>query len=446
VTQEYWEDRLLKQERKTNDLRTEYERDFSRLIHSSAFRRLQAKTQVLGLGESDFYRTRLTHSMEVAQIGAGIKRHLKKGEYLKKPDEKILDEILPSSALINAICLAHDLGHPPFGHGGEVALNICMREFGGFEGNGQTLRILTKLEKYTEKNGLNPTRRLLLGVLKYPIPYSEACNPQFYGQIPQKIWLAKADSQKPPKCYLDTEKDIVENFILAPLNKNDKNLFVQSAISAKKHSTPKFHSLDASIMELADDISYSLHDFEDAISLKLITKDDWLLHNKGKEAIFKQCNNLNYQEIGEKLFSQNSYERKELIGALVHNLITSIYLKENDQFDEPLLKWNAVMDEKWDDLRDHIFRLVYEKVIKSTNVQLLEFKGQKIVIELFEALSSDPKRLLPKSTWSKYDSEKSDKDRMRVICDYISGMTDEYATRLYEKIYAPHKGSIFDHL
>lgn len=282
--------------------------------------------------------------------------------------------------------------------------------------------------------------------MKYPIPYSEACNPQFYGQIPQKIWLAKADSQKPPKCYLDTEKDIVENFILAPLNKNDKNLFVQSAISAKKHSTPKFHSLDASIMELADDISYSLHDFEDAISLKLITKDDWLLHNKGKEAIFKQCNNLNYQEIGEKLFSQNSYERKELIGALVHNLITSIYLKENDQFDEPLLKWNAVMDEKWDDLRDHIFRLVYEKVIKSTNVQLLEFKGQKIVIELFEALSSDPKRLLPKSTWSKYDSEKSDKDRMRVICDYISGMTDEYATRLYEKIYAPHKGSIFDHL
>lgn len=157
MTQEYWEDRLLKQERKTNDLRTEYERDFSRLIHSSAFRRLQAKTQVLGLGESDFYRTRLTHSMEVAQIGAGIKRHLKKGEYLKKPDEKILDEILPSSALINAICLAHDLGHPPFGHGGEVALNICMREFGGFEGNGQTLRILTKLEKYTEKNGLNPT-------------------------------------------------------------------------------------------------------------------------------------------------------------------------------------------------------------------------------------------------------------------------------------------------
>lgn len=79
MTQEYWEDRLLKQERKTNDLRTEYERDFSHLIHSSAFRRLQAKTQVLGLGESDFYRTRLTHSMEVAQIGAGIKRHLKKG-------------------------------------------------------------------------------------------------------------------------------------------------------------------------------------------------------------------------------------------------------------------------------------------------------------------------------------------------------------------------------
>lgn len=115
----------------------------------------------MGLGESDFYRTRLTHSMEVAQIGAGIKRHLKKGEYAEKPDVETLEKILPSSALINAICLAHDLGHPPFGHGGEVALNICMRQFGGFEGNGQTLRILTKLEKYTEKNGMNPTRRLL---------------------------------------------------------------------------------------------------------------------------------------------------------------------------------------------------------------------------------------------------------------------------------------------
>lgn len=217
-----WEERFLEQPKRQDDVRNEWERDYSRLIHSSAFRRLQAKTQVLGLGESDFYRTRLTHSMEVAQIGSGIKRWLKNGAYSNKLDQDFLNDLLPDSALINAICLAHDLGHPPFGHGGEVALNICMREFGGFEGNGQTLRILTKLEKYTEQNGMNPTRRLLLGILKYPIPYSETCNNSIYKELPPKKWLAKADPQKPPKCYLDSEKDVVEKFIFAKLTKSDK--------------------------------------------------------------------------------------------------------------------------------------------------------------------------------------------------------------------------------
>lgn len=445
MEQKHWEERILKQDSKSNDSRYEYERDFSRLIHSSAFRRLQAKTQVLGLGESDFYRTRLTHSMEVAQIGVGIKRHLKKGEYAEKPNPETLEKILPSSALMNAICLAHDLGHPPFGHGGEVALNICMRESGGFEGNGQTLRILTKLEKYTEQNGMNPTRRLLLGVLKYPISYSAACNSDFYGTLPEKIWLAKADDQKPPKCYLDSEKDIVEKFILDKLSKKDKDHFVELEFNNKKHHKPKFHSLDASIMELADDISYSLHDFEDALSLKLITFDDWEEHNKKKEYLFANCE-LSSDNVGKQLFSKDSYQRKQQIGNLVHKFITNIYLQENEIFEEPLLRWNAHMAQPWDELKDHIFDLVKSKVIKSTNVQLLEFKGQKIAIELFEALSSDPKRLLPKSTYDKYAQGKDNNEKMRVICDYVSGMTDEYATRLYEKIYAPHKGSIFDHL
>mgnify|MGYP001941436677 CR=1 FL=1 len=120
MTQTIWEQRFFEQKKKDNDVRNEWERDYARLIHSAAFRRLQAKTQVLGLGESDFYRTRLTHSMEVAQIGVGIVRWLKKGEYDNKLSDEILEKILPKSSLINAICLAHDLGHPPFGHGGEV--------------------------------------------------------------------------------------------------------------------------------------------------------------------------------------------------------------------------------------------------------------------------------------------------------------------------------------
>ena len=161
--EQLWSERQGNNTRRPDEIRSEYERDLSRLIHSSAFRRLQSKTQVLGLGESDFYRTRLTHSMEVAQIGRGIVQYINESERFSK-----YKEYLPNMSLITAICLAHDIGHPPFGHGGEVALNYCMREYGGFEGNGQTLRILGKLDKYTEKHGLNPTRRMLLGVLKYP--------------------------------------------------------------------------------------------------------------------------------------------------------------------------------------------------------------------------------------------------------------------------------------
>ncbi|MFI7854956.1 dGTP triphosphohydrolase, partial [Acinetobacter baumannii] len=163
-----WSERRLKDEKRQTDKRSEWARDYARIIHSSAFRRLQSKTQVLGLGESDFYRTRLTHSMEVSQIGVGITRWLKD----KYDTNEEIKSIIPSTALMSSICLAHDLGHPPFGHGGEVALNFCMRNYGGFEGNGQTLRILSTLDKYTEKNGLNPTRRLLLGVLKYPASYT----------------------------------------------------------------------------------------------------------------------------------------------------------------------------------------------------------------------------------------------------------------------------------
>ena len=172
------EDFLLERRQFTNQdpVRSEYDRDEARVIHSAAFRRLQSKTQVLGLGESDFYRTRLTHSMEVAQIGRGLV------QYLKENGDRETKIHLPCTSLISAICLAHDIGHPPFGHGGEVALNYCMRDYGGFEGNGQTLRILSKLEKYTDGFGINPTRRMLLGVLKYPVSYSRLVNPEFYNE------------------------------------------------------------------------------------------------------------------------------------------------------------------------------------------------------------------------------------------------------------------------
>ena len=141
MSNKVWEERRKEDTKRINDVRNEWERDHARLIHSAAYRRLQSKTQVLGLGESDFYRTRLTHSMEVAQIGTGILRCLK--HKYKTQDQEIYDA-LPDEALMNAICLAHDIGHPPFGHGGEVALNICMREHGGFEGTNAQNSIVSR--------------------------------------------------------------------------------------------------------------------------------------------------------------------------------------------------------------------------------------------------------------------------------------------------------------
>src|SRR5260370_26840570 len=135
------------------DTRLPYQRDLGRIVHSASFRRLQTKTQVMGTGEGDFHRTRLTHSLEVGESGRGIVWKLAArdgGEY---------HDLLPPSELIEAICYAHDLGHPPYGHSGERALHSRMKAFGGFEGNAQTIRILAKLEKYYRGEGIKPTRR-----------------------------------------------------------------------------------------------------------------------------------------------------------------------------------------------------------------------------------------------------------------------------------------------
>ena len=454
------------------EVRTPWERDYARLIHSSAFRRMQSKTQVLGLGESDFYRTRLTHSLEVAQIGVGIVRwleqKLKRPEFciteVEKTHKKTLKMLLPDYELMNAICLAHDIGHPPFGHGGEVALNICMRDYGGFEGNGQSLRILSRLDKYTEHNGMNPTRRLLFGVLKYPLPYSKTVNPKAYGSLGNPLWLSKAKEQMPPKCFLDTEQDIVD-WILKPLTEEERTSFTTTLSPIKdqeRHFKTRYKSFDTSIMELADDISYGLHDLEDAISLGLITRDTWRAHFTDNTKLFTallaqeasaKTVKEKSEEVEDNLFSEQSYKRKRQIGRLVHSCITSIYIDKTDIKNavEPLITYNAYLGKSQQDLLKHISALVMDKVILSPNVQQLEFKGQKIVIELFQALSADPLRLLPdgyKEQYKKTAKEFPDNHAMllRVICDFISGMTDEYAARFYERIYHPHKGSVFDRM
>lgn len=445
-----WNERRGSNKRREEEIRTEAQRDLSRLIHSSPFRRLQSKTQVLGLGESDFYRTRLTHSMEVAQIGSGLLSQLK-----LKYKAKEAEAFLPDHDLMQAICLAHDIGHPPFGHGGEVALNYCMKDYGGFEGNGQTLRILSQLDKYTEEHGLDPTRRLLLGVLKYPVSYKTLVNEAAYGHSPTGVqnWLFKSSDYKPPKCYLDSEEDIV-TFAMYPFEESDRKLFtsMNAGKNNPSHNTAIYKALDTTIMDLADEISYSLHDLEDAISLGMVTKSMWTNHFDGKESLFKNCHGKTFtgtsSTVAESLFGE-SYKRKECIGMLVHLMITSVVLlTQNADFQCGMLKNKAVLPNEVEALRVSIFELVKTKVIKHENVQLLEFKGQKLVVELFSVLASDPERFLPTSTKEVYERKIviSKDEGMRVICDYVSGMTDDYATKLYEKILVPRKGSIFDRM
>jgi dGTPase len=233
---------------------------------------LQGKTQILNLGESDFYRTRLTHSLEVAQIAAGITRQITK-DNIGHPAV----ELLPDLSMIQAIGSTHDLGHPPFGHGGEVALNYCMRDYGGFEGNGQTLRILTLLEKFSEENGADLTRRTLLGTLKYPVSYGTVRNQEITPALvsgTSTVQLVDRKTSKPPKCYMDSEREVV-NWILAPLSESDRDSFTSSCLQEEKHGIALHKSLDCSIMDLADDVAFGVHDLEDSLALHLITRKDF---------------------------------------------------------------------------------------------------------------------------------------------------------------------------
>jgi len=244
---EVWlERRLKKVSKRQQDHRDPFQRDRARILHSAAFRRLQSKTQVMGSGQSDFYRTRLTHSLEAAQIGSGITAQLR----CKYPE--LCQALFPATdSLIEAICLAHDIGHPPFGHGGEVALHYMMRDHGGFEGNGQTFRIVARLEPFSEYHGMNLSRRTLLGLMKYPQTLARLNNSTNHASIDNFRQL-KASQWHPPKgLYLD-DSDIID-WLLAPLSSADRELFQHISMRENAHNKTRFKSLDCSIMELADD-------------------------------------------------------------------------------------------------------------------------------------------------------------------------------------------------
>ena len=422
------------------DHREEYERDRARVIHSSAFRRLQAKTQILGVLEGDFHRTRLTHSMEVAQIGRGLVLNLQK----KFPE---LNDLLPRLEQIETTGLAHDLGHPPFGHGGETALNCAMADYGGFEGNGQTLRILTLLESHSPENGLDLTRRTLLGVLKYPVPYANLCKTSSPDATDKSANLNFQQTWKPPKCFLDTEQEVF-NWILAPLSNTDQLHFCEyTRPTTQSHGRSLHKALDTSLMNLADDIAYGVHDFEDGIVLRLLTREHWQEVAQKLDPKWAEKNNL--LQIETMLFTRtdnSGYSRRQGVGALVHALISSAELKLNDEFEEPLLGWNVILPEEPQRFLKALKETVSRHVIQLNTVQAATFKGRKIVLSLFDALSAEPEMLLPSSFQLLWKEAKSDLQQKRIICDFIAGMTDQYANRFYERLFLPGHGSVFDRI
>ncbi|MGB9096244.1 anti-phage deoxyguanosine triphosphatase [Erwinia sp.] len=421
----------------SNNQDSQYQRDRARVIHSAAFRRLQTKTQVLGLGENDFYRTRLTHSLEVAQIGSAISERLSEN-YANNTQ---INKWIPSLSLIEAIGLSHDIGHPPFGHGGEVALNYSMHNSGGFEGNGQTLRIVSRLGEYSPNHGMDLTRRTLLGLIKYPAPYSSVKN--YPKNSIHNIPPLNLDAWHPPKCYLDDEVDILR-WIFKDLPESEITLFTSTREHESGHNKTIYKSFDTTIMELADDISYGVHDLEDGIALGLITREMWESDVVSK--IKEHSNNSIVKDVNfytKKLFSGIGKERKHAISKLVGCFISSISIEKLDVFSVELLKLQAKMNPESKVILNELKTFVMNRVIKTPEVQVLEYKGQQLILKLFEVLRENPSRLLPKNTYSLYDQTENNE---RVLCDYISGMTDSYATKLYHKLFSPNIGSIFDRL
>ncbi|RUM91987.1 MAG: dGTPase [Thiomicrospira sp.] len=429
----------------SREARIVYQRDRARVIHSASFRRLQAKTQIFGLNESDFYRTRLTHSMEVAQIGSGLVEQL-----ITVGDGQEYLDWLPSFYLIEAICLAHDLGHPPYGHGGEVALNYMMRRHGGFEGNAQTLRILSRLGEYTPKNGIDLSRRATLGVLKYPAIYDEvvALNKDYQIQMQEKdahdFRTLDMSRWYPPKASVYLEEKEQFEWVLGMFSEADNKLFTQLKPDDKGFHKTQYKALDTTIMELADDIAYGIHDLEDAVAMGMVSRDLW--QTEVMENPIFQEHPLWDHTMSERLFSSRSKDRKHAISKMVGIMVESIYMDENTVFEHPLLRYQAKLGTSEMAVLELLKTFVYVHVITLPEVKGMEYKGQLIVLDLFKSLRANPEALLPRNTYAKFVSSETERGQLRVLSDYIAGMTNTYASRMYEKFFTASQGSIFDRI
>ena len=348
--------------------RTEFQRDRERIIHSTAFRRLEYKTQVFVNHEGDMYRTRLTHTIEVAQISRAVARALKINEDLTE-----------------AISLSHDLGHTPFGHAGQDILNECMKSFGGFEHNIQSLRIVDKLENvYPNFSGLNLCFETREGILK-------KCN--------------KARAEK--------IGDIANRI----LNKEQS-------------------SLEAQVTNLCDEIAYNNHDIQDGIRAKKI-----FLEQLEEVPIFKDQMVITLEQYPQLSKSKIVNETvRRIINLLVTDLISNSeknILEQNIETPMDVKNCDRQIVEFSEKIKIEsmtIKRFLHKNLYQHPDVKMMTDKAVNVISNLFEAYLNDI-NLLPKE-YLKYNLEKiKNKSKERVISDYIAGMTDRFALEEYKKLY-----------
>lgn len=341
--------------------RTTFQRDRDRILHTTAFRRLEYKTQVFIIHEGDYYRTRLTHTLEVAQIGRTIARALGANEDLEE-----------------AICLAHDLGHSPFGHSGEVALGRLMRDYGSFDHNKQSLRIVTELEeRYPDFPGLNLTWEVREGIVKH-----------------------------------ESEYDISD---------------------ASDYDPELRGHLEAQIANAADELAYTAHDLDDGLRSGMITPK--MLEGIPLWEILIESVGLRGNQIDD--LSRHRLIRR-LIGLEVTDLVTTTdqniressirNVKELQQLSYNVIGFSEDMHRRNRELKDFLYANMY----RHHRVVRMAVKAERIITDLFKAYQSEPE-MLPSHVQSLIEVHSLE----RTICDYIAGMTDRFALQEHSKLFDP---------
>ena len=390
----------------SEEYRNAFEIDRDRVIHSTAFRRLQGKTQVYVTGQNDQYRTRLTHSIEVAQIGRSIVN------FLNRSTPQMHETYFIDPALVEAICLSHDLGNPPIGHQGESRLNELMDAWGGFEGNAQSLRILTNIIRGEsvglDRGGLKPTRALVDGILKYKI-------------------VGKAQTPNHAKFLYDDQTSIRTWVHPDP------------AMITRCQMGERIRSVECDIMDLADDIAYTTSDLFDGYKQQVLGEQEV------RGFIEKNDHGID-PAIKDKLIAvlRNDYPMERLVATLIGRWIHSLKLIEISapEIESNRYRFKLNFDESFANELSFFKKLNYRLIYQSNYVKEPEAKGVHILEALFCHFRDIVLGVTPPSSAIMFSAMRQkaiaqaadESARMRLVCDHVSGMTDSYAINLWEKL------------